>query len=707
MTAAEPLDPNQWNVGVSCDRSGKSRPVNLLSTLYVGFSAKDRHSSSKIDVSGLPVDPERAAMLRALVDRILSWKISPSSAGRYAGRLRQFVRWVDESNSLLSRTTIVPLLADYRGPPIRHTAFLRRAAAEGLDLTDDEHKRLFPAEVQNQSEPDDWVVTLDIRDGRRSADFLRLVVPGTAALPALAFAKVRKARQMDAVDDHSDRAELIRALCHEFEARATAKSHKTSTLVVTFINLRCFVVWADDQDLALDKDSVIKTLVLYSQHLTRHWRSGTLSASTVYAKVKLPLHLLTGVLGRQPFEIIFRLSLPPLTRAGLTSARPVTSQLQQFCVNLHAIVLALPSELLCAPIHVPIQVKLWSESETLPHDLPEPCGGYGDQSFDPRLANLTLIKLRIWAEMQRFIAITGCNLTEAQNLTIGEWRTNSRQVLALKARANKFVSVRISKQYERHLESHVAFLEAVWPMPIDADTPLFPGSRFPPNTRGAYATVAGLRAGTIAPRTVLFIPDREVDVRSWAKTNGLRLTSRQLRQAKAMWLLRRYSGDSLLVAKALNNTPQVVHNHYGGKGNLEQAIAEWSMHWASPRSQCALAPGKCESPGRYEQIGDQDQPAGLCNEGACLICRHYRGEETLDYVHSMLSYQYYLGFRAASNSEVARLIDIIDKVVDAYLERNVGQLEPLQRLRAQLSDRPHPRFAALIRLAEIRYASQP
>jgi hypothetical protein len=155
----------------------------------------------------------------------------------------------------------------------------------------------------------------------------------------------------------------------------------------------------------------------------------------------------------------------------------------------------------------------------------------------------------------------------------------------------------------------------------------------------------------------------------------------------------------------MGNTPGTAYDHYGGKGNLEQAIPEWSRHWASPRSQPALAPGKCESPGRYKPINDRGSAPGSCNEGGCLGCWHYRGEQSRDYIHRMLSYRYCLCFRAASNSEVAKLIDIIDQIVDAYLEENPDQRKAVHQLQSQISDQPHPRFAAMIRLLEIKYAT--
>jgi hypothetical protein len=302
--------------------------------------------------------------------------------------------------------------------------------------------------------------------------------------------------------------------------------------------------------------------------------------------------------------------------------------------------------------------------------------------------------------MHRFIGVTGCNLSVTKALSVGDWRANGLQMVAIKGRANKFVAVGPVRRYEKHVAAHVEFLEAAWPMPVEDDTPLFPGIRFFPPTRSVADLVARLRAKTTAPRVSVFDPSREPGVYDWVKAHGLTLTSRQLRGAKAAWLFRRHSGDSFRVAQALGNTPQSAHDHYGGKGNLEHAIPEWARFWDSPECPVALAPGKCESPGRYEPVNDHDSSSALCHEGACLGCRHYRGEDSLDYIHRMLSYRHCLSFRAGSNPEVARQIGVIDKILDAYLEKNDHQCEAIRELQSHVIARPHPRFAAMIRLLE-------
>jgi hypothetical protein len=703
MEEADALDENKWNLGDHRTDNGKHYSVNLQSTLFVGLTAMDARLFRKLDKSGLTIDPDRCALLRALVETIDSWNLSPQSICDHGRALKRFVRWADERTRTLSRATIVPLLANYRDAAADRGAAVRRAAAAALDLTADEQSRLFPADVPIQSANDDWVIKLDTPGGARTADFLRFVVSGNASLRSSAFAKVRSALQMDAVDDRSGRAELVRRLCKVFKEWTTAKSYAPITLVNVYGQLAYWIVWADEQGLPLDTDSALETLVSYSQHRTRQWRAGALSVTTVRMMLRLPAYLLAAALGRQPYEIVYRLSLHSSKNSGLTSARPNQATLKSFCASVNAIVIALPSEILCAPIHAPIQVTLWSGSESRNANLPDPYGGYGDQVIAPRLANLPLTSIRIWAEMHRFIAVTGCNPSDAQCLTIGDWIANGPLLVSLKKRATKFVSVRVGRQYERHIEAHIAFLKAAFPVPIRDDAPLFPGIRFFQRGPGKRTLVAYLRAGLITPRPVTFDPSRDKGTYRWARTNGLKLTARQLRRAKATWLLRRYSGDPLRVAQALGNTPGVVHGHYGGKGNLEQAIPEWSRHWASTQAQAALAPGKCESPGRYEPINDQASTPGTCNEGGCLSCWHYRGEESLDYIHRMLSYRHCLCFRASSNAEVVRQIVVIDQILEAYLERNADHREAVHQLQARISDRPHRRFAAMIHLMEAIY----
>lgn len=705
MADAATLDPNQWIVGVEIDTGGRVISADMMPTLYSGLSAMDVRLFHQLDKSGLPIAPERFALLHTLVRTIDSWKLAPRTVRGYARALKRFVRWADELGGALTRTTIVPLLASYHGDTAHYLTTIRRALAEATDLTDDERILLFPPVTRLESSDDDWVIEFEVGSGRRSADFLRLVAPGDAVLPSYKFADVREARRRKALQDPTNRTELVRALRAEFKACATARSYAPSSLVTIFRNLRGWVLWADGQRLDLNQASAIETLVSYSQHLVRQWRAGILADKTVHILLKLPAYILARALDQEPFEITYQLALPPLRNSGWTSVRPDTYSLQRFCGNLNAIVSALPSGMLCAPVHDPVQVRLCSGGGSLPHRLPEPYGGFGDQVFDPRLANLPLTRLRVWAEMYRFVGVTGCNLSVVQDLTVADWRADGPRMAAIKARANKLMSVRVSRRYERHVAAHVEFLEAAWPLPIEDATPLFPGMRFSPSNQSTHDLVARLRASVTKPRTTVFSPITEPGVANWLKANGLTIASRQLRRAKAKWLFRRYSGDSLRVSQALGNTPESAYDHYGGKGNLEQAIPEWSRHWASPQSLSALAPGKCESPGRYEPVNDQDASPGSCNEGGCLGCWHYRGEESLDYIHRMLSYRHCLHFRVASNSAVERLIGIIDEIVDAYLEKNGDQREAVRHLESQIRDKPHPRFAAMIRLLECEHAS--
>lgn len=705
MVTAEALDQARWNIGCRRNGNGIISPVNLLSTLYVGLAAMDARLFRKLDKSELPVDPERFALIHALVDTINSWELAPRTAGDYGRALLRFVIWADRDEKPLSRITIVALLASYCEDSSARIDSIRRAASEGLALTGDECNLLFPSTVQPVLTNDDWVLTLETQPWVSKPDFLRFVIPGDAALPTYEFAEKRQALQAATSENRSGRAELVRAMRNEFRSLLTAKSLAPRSLETTFRHVRQFVVWVDDQKLALNKDSAIEALVAYSQHLTRKCWAGALSASSRMVMLQAPTRILAEVTDRQPFEIRLQLTTPPLRDSGLTSVRPSAAQVQEFCANLHAIVRALPSDVLSAPIHAQIQVKLSHGSEAVPSDLPEPLGGYGDRGYDPRLANIKLLNLRIWAEMHRFIAFTGCNVSVAQNLTIREWTASGQLIEALKGRANKYVSVRTNRMYQRHVDAHIEFLKAAAPVPIDDDTPLFPDIFFLREARGLRAQRAALRAGTAIARTAILLPTKGWGAVSWARDHGLKLTPRQLRQAKATWVLRRYSGDLLRVARALGNKPGVAFKHYGGKGNLEQAIVDWSAFWDSPLSQSALAPGNCRSPGLYEPVLGKYQPAGSCEASACLGCRQYRGEDSLDYVHAILSYQYCLSYRAPSNSEIAPLIEIIDWIIDAYLKRNVDHHKAVEQLRAQISDRPHPRFDALTRLMEIIHAS--
>lgn len=698
------LQPNRWNVGIHYDKGRKDKPENLLSTIYPGMSAMDARLFRKLKKDHLPIDPDRFGLFQAFVSTVKSWRIRPKTKGHYASALRRFVIWADANDRPICRNTIVPLLAEYSGDRFTRVNSVRRIAIAALNLTSDEKKLLFPPPVQPKP-LDDWVFILDTTSGSRKLDFMRLVVPGDAALKPCDFAKKRTGLVERIREDRSSRADLMRALSNEFGGWVTAKTLATASLCSTFGNLRKLVVWADGQKMPLGRANVIEVLQSYSQHLSREWRAGKLRAKSVHQLTCIPMRLLAMVLDREPSEIQPRLSLPPLKNSGWTTERPHTEILKEFCVNLHTIVSSLPSPILSAPIRAPIYVDLCSGGEVRTRELPTPYGGYGDQGYDARCANLSLTSLRIWAEMHRFIAVTGCNLSVAQNFSICEWQNPNLQLEKMKVRANKIVTVDAGGKYAHHIKAHIKFLRSALPVALDDKMPLFPGVRLSTGTMGLTAIIANFRAGMNTLRITKLNPTADTVAYRWARANGLELTPRQLRSAKAMWLLRRHGGDSLRVARALNNKPQLVHEHYGGKGNLEQAALEWSGHWASSRSRAALAPGRCTTPGRYKSVSVQADSSSSCNEGACLSCQHYRPEDSIDYVHAILSYRHYLTYRASDNSELAELTEIIDLIVSSYLERNPNNHEIVAQLRHEVPTRPHPRFAAMIRLVELLHVA--
>ncbi|WP_193068395.1 MULTISPECIES: hypothetical protein [Halomonadaceae] len=409
------------------------------------------------------------------------------------------------------------------------------------------------------------------------------------------------------------------------------------------------------------------------------------------------------MLGLSSYQIKLNLALPRLLESGLTTKRLGQAELHEFCANLHILIRSLPSETLLTHITDPLTVKLLIKGKFHDHQLPEPYARLDTPECDSRIANLPLIQLRIWAEMNRFIAFTGCNLSIAQSLNLGNWREERENLIALKARANKLVSIRSSKLYAKHIDAHTNFLLKCLLVPVSDDCPLFP--RIVTNCQGDSSLIAKAQAGLLEINVKPLDPnENKTNIRKWLYRTGITVyTSRTLRLAKATWLLRRYHGDQIRVAQGMGNKPSTVYRNYGGKGNLEQSILEWSEFWASSPLQAALTPGKCNAPGKYKPL--DDQPVAPCTEGACLSCQNYRGEDNFDYVHRLLSYQYCLSFRAYGNPEIANLGGFIDEIINAYIKLHPEHKLKILFLKQVIAENPHPRFTALAQLGEALYGN--
>lgn len=682
-------DDARWLVGIN----GNGFPTDMRPALYAGMAKTHPRQFSSIDRGTLQVDQARIDVIKQLVDTLDELPYEAATKSNYAESLKLFLFSADASKRAVSRSSVVSILSNYSG---RGHENLRNLFGMALVLTEEERQQLFPKEEQVQQELDEWVLSLESHSHSYKFDAARLLYPGDATMSVREFASKREQRIRWAISDDSGRARLVTLLRDEFAAAQTARTYSDRSLHGVAVSLRTFMVWADDSNVALNRDTVVSALTKYSQHLTQKWRAGA-NPSTTRKYVDRIVPLLASALDVESFEIRALLNLPPESKAGLTSKRPEPEARREFCGFLHAIVQALPTATLCGPIREPITVSIGDK--VIP--LPSPIGGHSEPRFDPRLANLFLIRLRIWAELHRFIGLTGANLAVVQEITVDQWIAEGFSLRALKARANKLMSPKSTDAYARHLDSHVGFLTKAIPAEVGGQTPLFPTliSEGPKRTFLVQARSGALPPPELKPMT----PARENVILKWAEDfNVPRLGTVALRKVKADWLLRRYKGDALKVSQALGNTPRVVHVHYGGKGNLAAAMTEWGEFWKSDAKLMSRAPGLCGSPGKFVPLSEE--PQSECNEGACLGCAKYRGEDTIDYIHRILSYQYVLCWRATGNDEIPPLIERIDGIVDSFVARHPESSAEVEEMRKGIAEYPHPRFEASIRLIAALYA---
>lgn len=679
-----------WTLGHTCG----GNPVDLERLLWPSTAGMDLRRFKQTDTRGWPIDEERQRTLSCLINEIRSWGHAPLTSGSAATALRRFVVWVDTSDAQLSRQTIVDLLAEYNADAHQRLALLKRAAS-ALSLTETEHARLFPKkEVAPENIACDWLRSWPCSGGRTSADFARLLQAGDASLRTYEWNRNRQSRLAQTESQPDDRGKFIIELRREFFSRLAEASLSNESAKCYWGQLRKWVVWCDANGIELTAETSLDALQRYSAELTTQWRSQLISRGTPGQLVLGPLYLVSAVVGKQVYEVKPTLHLPPRKYSGRTTKYPGGLVSQRFCANLSTIIEALSVERLLSSVAEPLEVTLWGVDRTqVKCVLPQPYGGYGS-GIAPSAANIPLINLRIWAELHRYLIVTGVNRSVAERTTVADHATAAP---VWKARAKRFISARFGKLYGHRLERHQSFLDACTPTDSD-ECLMFPSVVTNGNSPNSIAALS--RSGQLALRLLPMTGHPSARAAGWLRSAGCEsVGARGARAAKASWLMRRYSGDSFQVSRDLGNTPQVAMLHYGGKGNMEYAALEWSNLWEEESEKAALASGGCGAPGKYQPTS-ASSTAGPCNETGCFGCINYRAEDSIDYVHRILSYQRILTFRVGSNPSVERTICLIDQIISDYLKKHPDLASTVSQLRENIDDNPHPQFEALLRLLQ-------
>lgn len=688
-----------WRIGID----SKGYPVDLQRCLLERHAAMHPLAFKKVNLQDVTPDWGRVALLAKLVATIKRSHIKAATKAANAAALKRWVIWADHKELAFTHTNWADGLAAYanaRQTRRQNITFLINLALESLEPTPNQRQMLVQFIDPELNADDDWILSVENNDGaQRRPDFLRLVQPGDANIEIRHWQKqVRETRKATVYE--TPRSDFIRALLRECRGCKVAGT-KGGSIVVMFTLLRQWLIWVDECELGIDEDQALERLIGYSHFLTGRYRSTSLKAKSVVSQLTLLAGIVARVLQLETYQVAGKLSTPPLKSSGLTSLPPTTEELRAFCGFLHGIIAGISSKLVKSELAAPVPIKAGSYTVQLPaqnkryENGPVPCV----------IRNAFVGRLRIFCEMHRFMALTGCNLQVAQDLTVGDWKNRKGEIEKYKPRKRGNVTLTIPQRYEHLISHHIEFLEDALPVSVGDASPLFPAVILP--SIAASGIAARFRTNRLQLKAVVLGTSAAAACNDWfAAQNVPRLTSRQLRNCKSQWLLRKYKGDTLATSRALGNAPQTTFQHYGGKGNRAVAEREWAKFWeVGSKLRSSLAPGLCEAPGNFKPVENKrpGDAVGGCDAVACFGCANYRGEGSIDYIHRVLTLRVVLQCRVRANSQIEPGIKAIDQIVANFCQEYGGLADEVAALQRQVSENKewHPRFSATVRLQEI------
>jgi len=685
-------DKTLWRIGP--DKKGSY--CNLEPCLYDGLSDMDVRLFRKLNKDELACNSNREKLLTDFCHALKDKQYSISTQQSIAGNLKRWIKWVDSKRLSVTESNAAELFISYLLEKKREgsTGQLINLLLEITPLTGKQRQSMITHFRATAPSYDDYVIKAE----NRILDFKRFFIPGDA-IDNQEWNSFTEDRKTKGLTSKTLRAVFIEEVIKVFRHKQLSAQWSHASLVTGFLALRKWIIWLDGKRHQISLMNCTELLSEYSRYLQGLVAGKMLMPKTVYHRLNFLYVIIADTLDTDAIKIKAKLLFPVLSESGLYSKPESSDDVQRFCAFLHGFIASITVEV--------IQSEL-SESKTItagPYHvkLPGQDVSYINTHVPFNVRNYLIARLRIQAEMLRFIAVTGANLQVALNLTIGDWKNRSSDNLSsYKARANHSVELRINKQYKIYLDRHIQFLEKALPIKPDGNTPLFPSVHFNATHRTIAASYINGRVRPVVKKlghTSSGYFNKLLDAQDIP-----RLTSRLLRKAKAQWLLRRYKGDSLATSRALGNTPAITFSHYGGKGNLVISEREWSSFWESNQTlQSSLAPGLCESPSIFRPLSTK-APERTCMDAAtCLHCKHYRGENSLDYIQRLLSFNYTLQKRARANPLIDESNTIVMTIVDKFVSLNPHLKIQVNNLRAQISDGQsfHPRFASIIKIHEL------
>jgi len=282
-------------------------------------------------------------------------------------------------------------------------------------------------------------------------------------------------------------------------------------------------------------------------------------------------------------------------------------------------------------------------------------------------ARWIFVNLRVTAEFFVFIAQTGMNVSQAQNLKSEHFKYklmgDSWEVRSFKPRREGEVRFRIYKSYKPFLEKYLTFINhffpnSQWLFPVFSGKGENYSSKHIKHYKCLKSVITNFKIPWIPPRT--------------------------LRSTKVNWLLRR-SGDEDIAAEIAQHSKEVLREHYE-RPSQQLAMIEitqfWNKHDLIKRGDLvgSLIASHCN--GKPESINSKPisvvEPNCISPSG-CLWCKHLRDSDSEDYVWSLASMRHLKSIEASA--AIVQKIVPADIVIDR-LSAKINWFQTSSEIRA-------------------------
>lgn len=500
---------------------------------------------------------------------------------------------------------------------------------------------------------------------------------------------------------------------HEYFLDFLGRGNSRSSVLTGIDRIRNFFSWLDANERAVSLDTVSKAYVSWTGWLKKRADAGDFTRNTAYMKASGVSKILDGVIGTGSKLILMSL-VKGSQRNADCKGRYEPSEIDasmRFGEYLLDITKSLTAEAIFGTLPVLLNFRSGDVLEEWLRLAPEEelrtlrdgvKASTRDATLEKRSAyesrrtldtRAPLANLRIKAEMLIFISQTGMNLTDAQRMTVGNFRYRSdiegyQVYRVFKRRKHGEVEFCIYKEYRQYFEAYLRWRDI-----------LFPESKllFPIIGVGVAHRPPSFRA--IATR---------------CKRLGIKyFPPLLLRGIRQNWILRR-SNDPALTAEMGSHSEEVLLREYHEPSREVATLEIAKYHQKDPIVDCP-GPGVCISANAEPKPIDtkpvEASNPDCINPAGCMFCDKYRDIDSVDYVWSLTTYRHLKTIELALYPKIKKdehatpALAIIEKITDklkAFAQSGKLKASWVDEAVLRIEEEDyHPRWDGFVRLMEV------